>query len=450
MRHTALLRRGGILVAGLALPLLANAQAPTPYPAGRDLPAFEAPASIGAAAANEPAEPTGELRLRDALAAALLRNPELATEAFELRAREAEYIQAGAFPNPSVSLEVEDFAGTGDFGGFDEAQTTLVLGQLVELGGKRAARLGVAAAERDLASWDYETRRIEVLVRTTDAFVEVLAAQQRLSLAEESLELARSLKRVAELRGRAGLASPAEEIRAGVQVDISEVQREHTEHELASARQSLAALWAGEQPRFERAHGDLGALPVVPSPEALTQRLEQSPSVARWQTELAQRDALRERARSERVPDVTVVAGPRRLSGPSDTAFVVRVELPLPLWDRKRGAFEAAEQRFGKAAAEARVARVRAATDLSDARIALHASVEEAELLRTRVLPGIERAVAEMRRGYERGRFAQIEVIEAERARFSASDQYLSALIEAHHSAQAIERLTGVPLEVRP
>jgi len=76
--------------------------------------------------------------------------------------------------------------------------------------------------------------------------------------------------------------------------------------------------------------------------------------------------------------------------------------------------------------------------------------VEEAELLRTRVLPGIERAVAEMRRGYERGRFAQIEVIEAERARFAASDQYLNALIEAHHSAQAIERLTGVPLEVRP
>jgi len=60
--------------------------------------------------------------------------------------------------------------------------------------------------------------------------------------------------------------------------------------------------------------------------------LDASPSVARWQTELAQRDALRARAKSERVPDVTLVAGPRRLSGPEDTALVVGVSVPLPLW----------------------------------------------------------------------------------------------------------------------
>jgi cobalt-zinc-cadmium efflux system outer membrane protein len=55
-----------------------------------------------------------------------------------------------------------------------------------------------------------------------------------------------------------------------------------------------------------------------------------------------------------------------------------------------------------------------------------------------------------LRDGYEQGRFAQIEVIEAERARIAAREQYLRALTEAHHSAQEIERLTGFPLEVQP
>lgn len=450
MHRIAWRRCARIAAVGLCMAPTARAQAPSPYPLHRDLPAFEAPASVAEPAADPVPEPTGILRLRDALAAALLRSPELAADAYELRAREAAALQAGAYPNPTASIEVEDFAGSGDFRGVRSAQTTLRLGQLVELGGKRAARLGVAAAERDLAAWDYEMRRIDVLVSAADAFVGVLAAQERRRLADEALELARSLHRVAGLRARAGLASPAEEIRAGVQVDVAEVDREHTEHELATARQELAAAWAGEVPRFERAEGDLEALPEVPSEEALARRLEESPSVARWQAETAKRRALRARARSERTPDVSVAGGPRYLSGSDDTALVVGVGLPLPLWNRNRSAVAEAEYGVARAAAETRAARVRSAADLAAARIALHAAAEEAAMLRSRVLPGVERARSVIQEGYEAGRFAQLDVLDAERARLGAREQYLRALTEAHRSAQQIERLTGVSLEVAP
>ncbi len=450
MTCTASLRCAALIAAGLSIALASHGQPPAPFPIGRELPAFEAPASPGAALPDAPTEPTGELRLEDALAAALLRNPDLAADAYEVRAREAALLQAGAHPNPTLSLEVEDFAGSGDYRGVESAQTTLLLGQLIELGGKRAARIELAAADRDLATWDYEVRRIDVLVRTADEFVDVLVAQKRLGLADEALELARSMQRVASLRLRAGIASPAEEIRAGVQFDVASVEREHAEHELATARQSLAATWAGEVPRFESAAGNLEILPRVPSLEEIERRLATSPSVARWRSELARRDAQRARATSDRVPDVTLSAGPRRLSGPDDTALVVGVTFPLPLWNRNRGAIVEAEHRVSKVAAEARSARVRAVMDLAAARIGLQASTEEAHLLSTRVLPGIERAVEVMRRGYEQGRFAQIEVLDAERARLNAREQHLRSLAEAHHSAQQIERLTGVSLEVRP
>jgi cobalt-zinc-cadmium efflux system outer membrane protein len=450
MRSIALLRCAVFAAAGLSVPLTGRTEAPAPYPLGRDLPAFEAPAAAAAPLPDAPPEPTGVVRLGDALAAALLRNPELAAEAYEVRAREAALVQAGAHPNPTLSAEVEDFAGSGRFEGFENAQTTLVLGQLIELGGKRAARIDLAAATRDLAAWDYEVRRIEVLMRTAAAFVDVLAAQQRRRFADEALELARSMQQVASRRLRAGVASPAEEIRAGVQVDIAGVELEHTEHGLATARQILAAAWGGEKARFERAEGDLEKLPLVPSMEELAQRLETSPSVARWSVELAQRAALRQRARSERVPDVTLRAGPRQLSGPDDVALVVGVSVPLPLWNRSRGAIAEAEHRLAKVGAEMHAARVRSVTELTTALVGLEASSEEAALLRTRVLPGTERAVEALRRGYEAGRFAQLEVFDAERSRLMAREQYLSALTEAHHSAQQIERLTGVPLEVRP
>jgi cobalt-zinc-cadmium efflux system outer membrane protein len=394
-------------------------------------------------------EPTGVLRLADALAAALARSPELAAESHALRAREAALVQAGAFANPTLEVDLEDFAGSGDFSGAKSAQTTLLLGQKIELGGKRAARLAVAEAERDSSKWDYEVRRIDVLARTADAFVDVLVAQERHELRGEALELARSMQRVAGLRLRSGVASPAEEIRAGVQVEIAGVELEHSEHELATARQELAAHWAGESARFERANGELETTPPIPSEAELAEQLRASPHVARWQSELARRDALRDRARSSRIPDPTLRAGVRHLAAPDDAALVVGVELPLPLWDRRRAAVRETEARAAESAARARAAQVRAITEIATARTALVAAAEEAELLRERVIPGTERAVETLRRGYERGRFAQIEVIDAERARLAAREQYLEALSEAHHSARRIESLTGVAMEAR-
>jgi cobalt-zinc-cadmium efflux system outer membrane protein len=390
------------------------------------------------------------LLLPEALALALLSNAALAADSYELRAREAALLQAGALPNPTLSLELEDIAGTGDFGGVDQAQTTLLLGQLIELGGKRAARVEVAAAERDLAAWGYEMRRIDVLADTAGAFVEVLAAQERLRLAEEALTLAESVHRAALLRKRKGIASPAEEIRAGVARDVTGVEREHAEHELETARQKLAATWSGETPRFERAEGDLSLLPRPPSDAELAERIATSPAVALWQAELGRRHALRASARSQRTSDLTIFAGPRHIAGPDETALVVGVSMPLPLWNRNRGAIEEAGHRLAKLAAEQRSARVLVATQLATARVALVASVEESELLRRSVLPGIERAVEVLRSGYERGRIAQLEVLDAERARVAAQERYLRTLVEAQHSARDIERLTGVPLEVRP
>src|SRR5215213_3524701 len=104
-----------------------------------------APDSLAdATKASEPAppmkEPTGVLTLREALALALTENPELGPFAWQARANEARILQAGLRHNPELGLQVEDIFGTGSFSGGGEAQTTLQLSHVIELGGKRTAR----------------------------------------------------------------------------------------------------------------------------------------------------------------------------------------------------------------------------------------------------------------------------------------------------------------------
>jgi cobalt-zinc-cadmium efflux system outer membrane protein len=92
-----------------------------------------------------------EVSLSDALAQGAQDSPRIAQARAQAQAAEARARQAGASPNPEISLEVENFAGTGPYRDTRSAETTLALSQRIELGGKRSARVAVAASERDFA-----------------------------------------------------------------------------------------------------------------------------------------------------------------------------------------------------------------------------------------------------------------------------------------------------------
>ncbi|MGH8598284.1 MAG: TolC family protein, partial [Gammaproteobacteria bacterium] len=81
----------------------------------------------------------------------------------EIRAADGRLVQAGLRPNPEASIELENFAGSGTRRGFNSEEATLQVSQLVELGGKRAKRLQLAGAERDLSVWDKEAKRLAVI-----------------------------------------------------------------------------------------------------------------------------------------------------------------------------------------------------------------------------------------------------------------------------------------------
>lgn len=137
----------------------------------------------GEPAALPVAEPTGALALREALALAVMRSPELAPYAWQARIDSARIMRAGIRPNPEVSLHVEDVAGTGEFSGVRGAQTTLQLSQVIELGAKLAARKEAASQARDVTASEYELKRVEVLGDVTQRFIHVVANQNVVELA---------------------------------------------------------------------------------------------------------------------------------------------------------------------------------------------------------------------------------------------------------------------------
>jgi cobalt-zinc-cadmium efflux system outer membrane protein len=411
-------------------------------PLGERFPTYDAPDAPGTLE-----QPVGELRLRDALALALMHNPRLATYSWDVRATEAARLQAGAWTNPEVGFEYENFAGTGVFAGSDDAEATLALSQLVLLGGKRGKRTEVARLDNRLASWDYETIRIQTYAATLGAFVEVLATQEQLALAERIVEVARSIQQAVSARVRAGGTLALEENRARVAVEVSLIEKTLAERRLTIARRELAAMWGSSMPRFARAVGALeGVDDRMPPLDSLLARVNQNPEVARWTSELERRRARVRLIKADRVPDMNITAGIRHHNAVDDVAFVLSLSAPLPTWDRKKGAIREAEyltEQTGHAR-EAVATDIR--RDIAVAYELLAGAYEEVTRLRGRVLPEAEEAANKSSDAYRAGAIQLTDVLDIQRTFFRLRVRYVNALARYHSAVAELEGLMGAPL----
>lgn len=388
------------------------------------------------------------LTLAEALARTLRQSPELAAFSWEVRAAEAKIIQAKLRPNPEVSVQAENFVGSGDFKNGTEAERTLQLSQLIELGGKRESRVAEAEAGRKVAEWEYQVKRVEVLKETSQAFVDVLVGQKLVELAEQTLEVAEAATPVTAQRVQVGKASQVEVTRSNIAVASARIEVEQARRTLAIARGKLAAQWGGRRADFDAVVGDLDRLEHTPKLSELSAKLMRNPQLARWTAERERRRAALALAQAQGRPDVTISGGPRVEGKADDITAVAGVSLPLPLWNRNQGAVKEARANIAKAEEEQRAAEAKAFQALDEAYNTLVRAAGEIEILERDVLPGAAEAEKMTLSGYEQGRFAQLEIFEARRTLLTSRTQNLRAHADYHKAMAEIEALTAAPVRL--
>lgn len=388
----------------------------------------------------------GPLSMATAIAMAVAHNPDLIAADCRIAAAEARILQAGLRLNPQMSLEVENFAGSGIRSGTESAESSLALSQLVELGGKRAKRIRLAGLNRDLETWTTEAKRLDTITATRKAFVAVVAAQRRTELAAELTKLADEGVRVVTARIEAGQVSPVEKTRAQMAATRTRIESRHAEAELAAARARLAAQWGADALSFDHADLNLGVVKPPPAYNQLATTLDANPDVARWASEIERQHARQQLAEARRLPDITVGGGIRHFADEGDIGLLASVSVPLPLFDRGQG--DIAEARFQALAAEAEqtASRVRVRSSLQDAYQQMKAAFAEVRITRDDILPAATSSFDAVTTGYRHGKFAYIEVLDAQRTLFDARVEYLRALARYHEATADVERLTGTSL----
>jgi len=382
------------------------------------------------------ARPT-DLSLAEALARATLADPAAAAGDARRLAAEANLRQAGVRPNPSLGVELENFAGTGAYSLLDRTEATLSYQQSFERGGKREARTARARAEIDIARFRQQVRRLDLLKQVQDAYVEAVAAEAELLIADARLVAAHRSQADIDRRVKSARDPLFAGSRAETTTAQAEIERDQRREAARNARASLARFWSGSPDFTFNLERFFQAVPPTAVGEATTADLD----LLQAERDVAVANVRIEQARA--VTDPILRAGVRYFGEGTNVAMVVGGTIPLRLYDTNQGAVQRAQAE--RTASEVDIVAARVAREREIARLTARLSVSatESERIRLEVIPPAMRTVEQVRDGFNRGGFQYLDVTEAERALADARARRVAVLRQHHLDQAALDRLTG-------
>lgn len=386
---------------------------------------------------------TEPLPLEQALAKALEQSPVLGASAARADAATASRAQAGALPNPELSIEADNIYG--DYDGLDDAEITYGVSQLVELPGKRGNRIKAAEAYTRKSQLTNESTRQDLIRNTTIAYAEMAAAQQEVSLLAEEYDLAREIRDSVAAKVEAGKVPPIQKNKAEIALSASDIAYERAQRQLYARKQTLFALIGGNVGDFSVAPE---SLPTLAAPDTLAQyrtRLRETPDAMSLDADIRQAQALLSLEKAQSLPDPTFNVGVKDMREDNKQAFVAGVSFPLPVFNLNRAGIERAGHELNAVKLDQHSALLAQDTALTETYSTLSNAYNEARILKDTVLPGAEEAFHFARTGYDAGKFDYLEVLDAQRTLFDARRQYNTSILDYHRALATLARLTATP-----
>jgi cobalt-zinc-cadmium efflux system outer membrane protein len=354
-------------------------------------------------------------------------------------ASEAAVRQAGAYLNPEIEADTENFG---------ETEIEVVLTQPLLTGGRRGAAIDVAAREAEIAGLEYESVLISVESELSRRFVKVLSAYQRIALIDSTIAISdhsiAAVRRLVE----AGAAMEVDLMRARLERDEFLLEKAALNRDLYEAELRLSELWGARSFEYERLVGSVSMKPALPEIGQLDALLEDHPDIQILESRGMLAEAERKQARSERAPEVALSAGYLRNNELDENAVKAGLSFSLPVFDRRKGAIQEKEHQRTAAEHEAGRARLERAADLA----ALHSRFEvtgtELDAISGEVLDRATLIHQSLNDFYIRGKVGILDVLAARAHLLDLHMRIVDLSEERAVLAADIQELTGYAVDV--
>ena len=293
--------------------------------------------------------------LQELLDQAAAASPEVAQSRAAVKAETARVPQAGALPDPTLSLGIQnDGFRRINIGVMDTSYLNIQLTQPLPWPGKRGLREQVAALEQQRSSARLGRAELDLEGRVRRGYLALLLARGQIDLLAEQEQLWLQAEQTARARYESGQVPQSDLLRAQLERARLQQRRWALDAELSTRIAELNRLRARplDQPVPTSARlADAADPPVLPEAEAAQDAEKRSPELQLSALGVEQAGRRLELARKERLPDFAVSAAvmPR---GGLEPMWALGLSVGLPIFagrKQDRAVDEGAQRQIGEA-----------------------------------------------------------------------------------------------------
>jgi cobalt-zinc-cadmium efflux system outer membrane protein len=382
-----------------------------------------------------------ELSLHEAIELAIQHSPDMVGAEASYGAARGQRRQAGALMNPSIGFEAENVAGSGAYSGTDNAEFTLGINQQIQIGGKRSANIHAAEYGQEAARYGKSTAQLDLIRNVKVAFTDAVAAQEQSVIMQEQEKLARDVYATVNKRVTAAAEPVVQRNKAKISLANAELIAERAKGQKQSALKILAAQWNNAQIPSALASKDFYEAKKFDVSKDVETLLQNTPDYKQQSASIRQAKSLLDLEKANAIPDPTVSFGLRDLRATNDQALVLGLSIPLPVFNMNGGNIETARQQAVKAETDRQKTLLTGQANLAEHIQLLQNAYLTATRIKADILPEAQEAFSQAKRGYNAGKFAYLEVLDAQRTLTDTRITYIQALRDYHVNKAEVERL---------
>jgi len=310
------------------------------------------------------------------------------------------------------------------------------------LGGKIKYRKKITEKEKELLHLNYEKNKIDLILDVEEAVYDVLLAQKNLEFAVEAQEIAKNLYDFNTEEVKHKDSSGHQLLSAEIELSQAEIEIMDAKKSLEIARKSLTTLWGVPESPLGKCEGSLDRKFDIPEYSKLKEYLlENNPEIKAIARQVERGNFLLRSAKAERIPDVEVGFGFRRMEEDNTNTFVAGFSIPLPLFDRNQGGVQEALVNQRKVEVDGNAIRNRLLFELNEAYKTFQTSLHQTDVFKSTILPKTEQYFNLTTEGYNGGALEYLEVLEAERTLVETKKRYVELMRTLQSSVANLERL---------
>ncbi|GEA11030.1 hypothetical protein KUL49_14050 [Alteromonas sp. KUL49] len=383
------------------------------------------------------------ITLEDAVKRTLAYSPQITSFDFKTLALDGEAQSAALNPGYTLEFELEDVLGTGEVSGIKEAEATLTLSSVIELGDKVNARLATVDAKRSLVVAEKRAVSLGILGEVNRRYINALTEQANLTLAQQGLELAQYAYQAVKQRVEAGATAEFEQHRAEAALSQARMNVLLVEKRIIQANTHLAIMWGDTSPSFLNIQGDFFSTPDTQAREPLLRVVASSPFLDIYAERSRVAETNLRLIQTNNQFDVSWSAGIRRMQGIGETALVAGVSVPLFQKSRNIGQYDTQKAQLDEIEQQRLAARQSLFSQINMLFYGRDQAILETQTLKQSIIPPLEKALEQVKQAYEDGRFSYLEWMTIQQELLNKRYALIQATSRVHLRNADIESLTG-------